>query len=327
MKMKNSKFLFVCIALFAILSCKSQNIFIPKLTNINPVSYTDVTYAGIKDTAFVSTFSGRISKRINGNPKEIVIAKIEDEVYSLAYHPKRKEIAAATLESGILLINEKNGKVIKSLPLKTTWSISVFFSDNFNYLITQDQKRNQYIWDVTKNYQEFIFPTNFPKGTIVKVDGQNVATIISSNKVIYWDMNNSTIQKEIPVDLRKFTDMDKEGNFLFLNYNECTKYNSNTGKVEFQVKHPNWITHDIEDNSKVYEDSYSMNLSTARFAKNKIFTASIDRSIRVWNKETGELLKTLTDHKATVNKLKVSKDEKQLVSVDLKGGIHFWNID
>jgi len=327
MKMKNNKILSTLILLFAILGCKSQNIFIPKMTNINPVSYTDVVYTGIKDTVLVSTFSGRISKRINGNPKEIAIAKIEDEIYSLAYHPQRKEIAAATLENGILLINEKNGKIIKKLPLKTTWSIAVFFSDNFNYLVTQDQKKNQYIWDVTKNYQELMLPSDFPKGTIVKIDKQNIAIIVTPSKVIYWNMNNNMVQKEISVDLNKFTDMDSEGNFLSLNYNECTKYNSNTHQPEFKVKNPNWITHDIYDESKVYEDPYSMNLTTAKFAKNKIFTASIDRSVRVWDKKTGELLKSLTDHKATVNKLKVSKDESQLVSIDLKGGIQFLNLE
>ncbi|SEO21031.1 hypothetical protein SAMN05444671_0676 [Flavobacterium sp. CF108] len=325
--MKNNKILSAFILLFLILGCKSQNIFIPKLTNINPVSYTDVVYTGIKDTVLVSTFSGRISKRINGNPKEIVIVKIADEIYSLAYHPQRKEIAAATLENSILLINEKNGKIIKKLPLKTTWSSAVFFSDNFNYLITQDQKKNQYVWDAAKNYQELILPSDFPKGTIVKIDKQNIAAIVTSNKVTYWNMNNNTVQKEISVDLKKFTDMDSEGNFLSLNYNECAKYNSNTHQTEFKVKHPNWITHDIEDESKVYEDDYSMNLTTAKFAKNKIYTASIDRSIRVWDKKTGELLKSLTDHKATVNKLKVSKDESQLVSIDLKGGIQFWNLE
>lgn len=325
--MKNNKILSTLILLFAILGCKSQNIFISKMTNINPVSYTDVVYTGIKDTVLVSTFSGRISKRINGNPKEIAIAKIEDEIYSLAYHPQRKEIAAATLENGILLINEKNGKIIKKLPLKTTWSIAVFFSDNFNYLVTQDQKKNQYIWDVSKNYQELMLPSDFPKGTIVKIDKQNIAIIVTPSKVIYWNMNNNMVQKEISVDLNKFTDMDSEGNFLSLNYNECTKYNSNTHQPEFKVKHPNWITHDIYDESKVYEDAYSMNLTTAKFAKNKIFTASIDRSIRVWDKKTGELLKSLTDHKATVNKLKVSKDESQLVSIDLKGGIQFLNLE
>lgn len=325
--MENNKILYTLILLFAVLGSKSQNIFIPKLTNINPVSYTDVVYTGIKDTVLVSTFSGRISKRINGNPKEIVIAKIADEIYSLAYHPQRKEIAAATLENGILLINEKNGKIIKKLSLKTTWSIAVFFSDSFSYLITQDQKKKQYIWDVTKNYQELVLPSDFPKGTIVKIDKQNTATIVTSNKVVYWNMNNNTIQKEISVDLKKFTDMDSEGNFLSLNYNECTKYNSNTHQSEFKVKHPNWITHDIYDESKVYEDDYSMNLTTAKFAKNKVFTASIDRSIRVWDKKTGELLKSLTSHKGTVNKLRVANDESQLVSIDLKGGIQFWNLE
>ncbi|REG99471.1 WD40 repeat domain-containing protein [Flavobacterium aquicola] len=325
--MKNNKILSTLILLFAILCCKGQNIFIPKLTNINPVSYTDVIFTGIKDTVLISTFSGRISKRINGNPKEIVIAKIDDEIYSLAYHSQRKDIAVATLENGILLLNEKNGKIIKKLPLKTTWSVAVFFSDNFNYLFTQDQKKNQYVWDVTKNYQELILPSDFSKGAIVKIDKQNIATIVASNKIVYWNMNNNTVEKEILVDLKKFTDMDSEGNFLYLNYNECTKYNSNTHQSEFKVKHPNWITHDIEDPSKVYEDDYSMNLTTAKFAKNKIFTASIDRSIRIWDKKSGVLLQSLTDHKATVNKLKVSKDESQLVSIDLKGGIQFLNIE
>jgi WD40 repeat protein len=327
MKMENNKTLYTVILFFMAIFCRSQNIFIPKLTNINPVSYTDVVYTGIKDTVLVSTFSGRISKRINGNPKEIVVAKIDDEIYSLAYHPQRKEIAAATLENDILIINEKNGKIIKKLPLKTTWSIAVFFSDNFNYLVTQDQKKNQYVWDATKNYQELILPSDFPKGNIVKIDKQNVAIIVTSNKVVYWNMSNNTVQKEIVVDLKKFTDMDNEGNFLSLNYNECTKYNSNTHQSEFKLKHPNWITHDIEDESKVYEDNYSMNLTTAKFAKNKIFTASIDRSIRIWDKKTGVLLKSLTDHKGTVNKLKVSKDESQLVSTDLKGGIQFLNLE
>lgn len=70
-----------------------------------------------------------------------------------------------------------------------------------------------------------------------------------------------------------------------------------------------------------------MNLTTAKFAKNKVFTASIDRSIRVWDKKTGELLKSLTSHKGTVNKLRVANDESQLVSIDLKGGIQFWNLE
>lgn len=325
--MENNKTLYTLILFFSVIICTSQNIFIPKLTNINPVSYTDVVFTGIKDTVLVSTFNGRIAKRINGNPKEIVIAKIDDEIYSLAYHPQRKEIAAATLDNGILLINGKNGKIIKKLTLRTTWSIAVFFSDNFNYLITQDQKKNQYVWDATKNYQELVLPADFPKGTIVKIDTQNIVTIVTANKVVYWNLNNNTVQKEIVVDLKKFSDMDNEGNFLSLNYNECTKYNSNTHQPEFKLKHPNWITHDIEDESKVYEDDYSMNLTTAKFAKDKIFTASIDRSIRVWDKKTGTLLKSLTDHKGTVNKLKVSKDESQLVSTDLKGGIQFLNLD
>lgn len=327
MLMKSKQILLPVVLFFTALSCKSQDIFIPKLTNINPVSYTDVIYRGVKDTVFVATCSGRISKRIKNNPKEIAVAKIEDEVYSLAYHPKRKEIVAATLENGILVINEKNGKVAKRLPLKSTWSISVFYSDNFNFLVTYDQKGNLYVWDVDKNYQEVTLDTALPKGKIVKIDAQNIATIISQKAVYYWDFGKNSLQKEVPVELVRFADMDGAGNFLSIDFNECSKFNSNTNKSEFKVRHPNWPLPDVEDEKQVYDIPYNMQIKAARFAKNKIFTGSIDRTVRIWDKETGELLQTLNKHKATISKIKVSKDEKQVVSVDLKGGIQFWDVD
>src|SRR5258708_4249151 len=85
-KKLNKLFIGLLIGCFSVCCCQAQDIYIPRFTNINPISYTDVIYTGIKDTVLVSTYSGRISRIINSDLKEKVITKIDDEIYALAYN-------------------------------------------------------------------------------------------------------------------------------------------------------------------------------------------------------------------------------------------------
>ncbi len=343
MKSKTHYLLVILIMHFSFgLNAQLNNVFIKKLTSINPTSYTDVVYIGAKDTALVSTFSGRIAVRINGVSQERVIANLNDEIYSLAYNSKKNEIAASTLESGIIIVKQKTGAILKTLKLKSTWSINILYSDNFQYLFTQDQKGNRYLWDATKKYQEIVLSNKVPQGRIVKMDSLELMTIVTPKKITVWDFRKEVIVKETEVQLIRFGDMDNQGNILSVDFNECAKYSTVSKRNEFVVKHPNWLRdirdypnyqnslkqspEDFNQDGLLVMNGYSMQLTMVRFAKNKVYTASIDRSIRVWNKETGNLLHSLTGHKATVNKIKVNTDQSQLVSIDLKGGIKFWDI-
>lgn len=320
---------------------QSKDMFISKLTAINTASYTDVVFVGSRDTALVSTFSGRISLIVNGASKEKVLTNLRDEIYSLAYNPKKKEIAASTLESGIIIVKQQTGAILKTLKLKTTWSVNIFYSDNCHYLLTHDQKGNRYIWDATNQYKEITLSTKVPQGRIIKLDSLGLMTIVSPKKITVWDFKKEIIVKETEVQLIRFGDMDKNGNILSVDFNVCAKYNTVSKRNEFVVKHPNWLR-DIKDypgyksslkqspedftpDGLLIMNGYSMQLTMVRFAKNKIYTASIDRSIRVWDKESGNMIASLTGHKATVNKIKVNASETQLVSIDLKGGIKFWD--
>lgn len=134
-----------------------NSIYIKKFTNINPVSYTDVLFIGTKDTVLVSTYSGRIARVINGSGKEKILAKIDDEIYALAYNKNAGEIIASTLENGILIINERNGKIIKKVPIHSSWANALVCSENFKYLVAYDQKGKRYIFDIANNYQNIDF--------------------------------------------------------------------------------------------------------------------------------------------------------------------------
>lgn len=326
--MKNNTFslLIIFSVNFFYFSCHSQDIFIPKFTNINPISFTDVTYISKKDTVLVTTYNGRIAKIIKDNPKEIFVAKIEDEIYSISYNPEKKVIAITTLENGILIVDINSGKILKRLPIKNSWCINAFYNDNFKYLISHDQDGNRYVWDVNKGYEFVNLSKEIPMGGIKNINEKEVFTIITSNKLLFWDSIKKETISEFKISLQRFADMDSLGNFLSLDYNECTKFNIYKNSKEFKIKHPNMPFKNPNDSNEIVEIPFQMQLTAAKFAGDKIVTASIDRSIRVWEKNSGELIETLTLHNATINKIKVSKDQSQVVSIDLKGGIHFWEV-
>lgn len=327
MIMKNS-FLWICISFALFTGCiSSSRISIPKYTSINPISYTDVVYAGARDTVFISTYSGRISRRINGIDKEKVISRTGMEIYSLVYDRKSGTIIASTLEDGILVINSANGKIVTKIPLKEGWSNSILFSDDFRYLSALDQKGKNCVWDTKNNYQEINLPPAFPRGVIRSIDSNHIATITSRTAISTWDMHTNKLINTYPVKMQAFADMDRHGNYLSIDYNECQKFNAKLDSVEFKVRHPNWPLQNIENENEVFDIPLSMQITSARFARDKIYTSSVDRTIREWDKDTGRMLRSLNGHNGTVNKMKVSKDQSQLVSIDLKGGIRFWEVE
>ncbi|NOT94280.1 WD40 repeat domain-containing protein [Ferruginibacter sp.] len=338
---KNSPIIIILTMFISVIELKAQKneLFISKMTAVNPVSYTDVIFIGEKDTVLVSTYSGRISKIIKGKQKEKVISQLGDEIYLLSYNSTKKHIAASTLENGIVIVSEINGKVIRKLPLIQTWSLRMGYSGDSKLLFANDQRGNRFIWDATNNYSPVSLPPTFPEGIIYSIE-KNVITLISAKKITKWDHKTQIAIQEIPNSVTRIVDIDSSNNILSIDFNVCKLYSSNENKELFTFKHPSWLrsaesiggedaarTYGIEIKDGYFEDTdYQMALTSAKFGRDKVFTSSIDRSIRIWDKYTGQLLMAITGHKGTVNKIKVSPDKLQLVSIDLKGGIQFTQI-
>ena len=76
---------------------------------------------------------------------------------------------------------------------------------------------------------------------------------------------------------------------------------------------------------------HSSGIRTVAFAPNGGTLASGDDSgtIRLWNVDTGELLKTIETESDTIDSVVYSPDGKTLVSTGNNGddGIRFWNVD
>ncbi len=58
-----------------------------------------------------------------------------------------------------------------------------------------------------------------------------------------------------------------------------------------------------------------------------IVSGSVDKTVKLWNTNTGECIKTLTGHDDKVNSVNFSSDNKFIVSGSDDKRIKVWNID
>ena len=209
--------------------------------------------------------------------------------------------------------------------LNKSWAISLSITNDEKYLFTSDLNGTNHIWDIEQDYEEIALPETISKKRLRGANNSNEFYFTSGDKVSVWDIEKNEIEDELSIGYNKLEDIDNEGNILLLNHNEAFYFDKEADTIKFMVNHPSWIFFDQRD-KMLGEIPFSMKLTKGKLADTRIFTAGIDRSIRVWSVEDGELIDSWTGHQATISDLKVNRDQSQLVSIDLKGNIKFWKL-
>src|SRR5690606_9887588 len=175
-----------------------------------------------------------------------------------------------------------------------------------------------HLFDMQKDYARHKPDSSVPPGRIIQIDEQYLVTSISAKKLTLWDMRSGKIIQQTSVDLARFADRDAQGNILSIHFNKCKKWDAGSNNTTLELAHPNWPLPNPEKESEVFEIPYQMQLNAAKFARNKIYTAGIDRTIRVWDKESDQLLQTLQGHQVSTSQLRVSPNQAPVVTVGLK---------
>jgi len=326
--MKNYLINISVLLLIVIVSSCKQNITIKEtsLTEINPLSYTDVIYKSERDTVLVSTFDGRIFEIIknkNSNIKSLII-DINDEVYSLAYNHAKNLIYASTLNNGIVIINENKAQIEKTLTIDKNWLTSISYNQPNKILFASGYADKPYLWNVDDNYTLISTPDKFNSMQPSAISDDGVVFFDGNGVVGLWSIKDNSIIKISKLSGR-ISGVYSATRVLAISDKNLILKNINTDSVLFERKHPDWPIY-VSSRDTTIKVPVSLALTDAVSTKNHIYSSSIDKSIRKWNVENGELIEDLLGHKATISSLSLSKDETQLVSVDLKGGIKFWNL-
>jgi WD40 repeat protein len=139
-----------------------------------------------------------------------------------------------------------------------------------------------------------------------------------------WSFKNNSIVKTSKLSGR-ISDVYSAKRVLAISDKNFILQNTNSDSLLFEKKHPDWPIY-VKSRDTTVRVPVSLALTDVISTEKNIYSSSIDKSIRKWNVENGELIEDLLGHEATISALSLSKDETQLVSVDLKGCIKFWSL-
>jgi len=318
------KFIFILVSIISFAGCKQEvSIKTSGLTEINPLSYTDVIFISSSDTVLTSTFDGKIRKHIKGRDGSEVIIDLSDEIYSLAYDPINRVIFASTLSSGVVVIDAERSEVVRNLPIKK-WAKKLVYNPESNYLLASDAMGQSHCWNTSKGYSKRELPDQLSEMS-AKTVSEDLVIFDGPSIARKWNIRTNEVSQPISISGR-IADADKDGNILSIDYNEFALYNSEIDSVIFKKKHPDWPIH-VASQDTIFRAPVSMYLSEAKMNNEFIFTSSVDRSIRSWNKKSGEWKDDFLGHRATISAMDISPNQNQLVSVDLKGGLRFWELN
>ena len=320
--MKNKSHLAIMVVFSVILYSCTQEVKVHKnsFTAINPLSYTDVVFRSDRDTVLVSTFSGRIAERIKGQSAERLLINLKDEIYSLAYDKKSHRIYASTLHSGIAVIDADKKTVIDYLVVKGSWISKIFLSENGDLLAGHSENRQNHIWDV-KNNAPVTFPENLANYRIAGIDESGDILFKGNGKFVFWNPRSNVIRKELTLS-GNLKDIDASGNMLLFLGKDFQFYSVNADSVSFRKNHRDWPYY-LKEQDTVVRIPLQLDLTAGQLTDEYIYTAGIDRSVRKWSNTDGRHIEDIIEHKATISAMDSSPDQSQIVSVDLKGGILF----
>ena len=236
--------------------------------------------------------------------------------YYATFSPDGKKIVSASADTGVQIWDAETGKELKTLGNKNGY-LSATFSTNGKYIIaTSVLSANSFI-QIWNNETE-------PQ-CLNSVDIGNNVRFSDNGKYVIWSSDYDFSRKKYPMYRLNTETGELLG--LFQSY-PLEVVNSNGDKVLYSAASTIRIK-DITNDDEIILEGHTEQVNSAKFSSDSkmIVSASNDKTIRVWNTETGQELKRLEGHMDDVNCAVFSPDMKTIISVSADKTTRIWDVD
>ena len=233
---------------------------------------------------------------------------------------------AASFQSGVVVLNAHTGKLITRL--KTPyWCSGLALNDDETTLAGACVNGTVFLWDLTHNFERGALSTGSPAFAVQFYHGGgNLA--VAGYTVSLWDVGQKTPLKTLNFHRGIIKSIDvrwKNRLLVSSSYDKtATVVDLNDFSLKHRLSHPNFPP---TARGREVEIPIHLALTAFKIVGNQIITAGADRTLRVWDADTGRLVKTLSGHRASIANVAISPNGKQLASVSLKGELQFWPLD
>ena len=291
----------------------------------NSYSIQDVVYTGEKDSVLYAKQNGQIFHLVKDQEPSLVF-DLNEEVHFLAYNEADKKIYVSTYQSGIAVIDERTKKLSRRLPV-SEWSHSILYHEKTGTLFNVGTDLEIAFWNVKKGYENEKLNISQQMVTAGDFQGGRVVFAGLRGNVILYNPETKEVVDKGRVQVGVNDESAVHDGKMMWSRNTSKAYLIDIGSMQVvgEVQHPNWPIK--TDDTSYVEVPVSLDITGVALSEDRAYTASSDRSIRVWSLPDLELLETLKGHHGIISTIKLNRRHDQLVSVSLRGEIKFWDLN
>jgi WD40 repeat protein/Tfp pilus assembly protein PilF len=278
----------------------------------------------------------------------------ENGVTGIAFHPDGKRVATASLDRTARLWDVATGAEIRVMRGHESNLRSIAFSPDGRYLLTASDDRTARLWDTETGRQLRVFRGHFGavRKAIFSPNGRSVATVSNDKTARVWETDTG----KLIADLRGHEQdiwgvaFSPDGNRLLTASDDKTArmWNLETRESAIFLKDQEPYFNNVAFSPdgrhvatvstdslprlwgingqpiRVFRGHEGAVLSVA-FHGNLLLTTSADRSVRLWDVQTGGFIAVLRGHDGEVQDADISPDGRILATASLDGTARLWD--
>lgn len=221
--------------------------------------------------------SGEV-RLVDFNSGEIkgVVARSSDVALDLAYRPGSAELAIASADSMIRIINTETLAEVRTIASHADWVTAIAYSDDGTRLVSASRDRSAKVYDGATGelLSSYLGHGAAVRGVSILPDNKQVVSVGADNKLHRWDIEGANKVAEVAVGGEGYKLVRQGTHVLVPNSDKRLlriDLSNNTIAQEFKG-HNDWVL------SACYQPT-----TTDEAGGHMIATGSFDGEVRIWN--------------------------------------------